>query len=140
VLNDFWQTWEIAGVALVDIAAWHWMYEHPDATPAQLRDAVAQASRDVWNQYYAPVLGKKDSPLLGIYSHMIAYPLYLPDYPLGHMIAFQIEEQIKKSGAVGPEFERMAKLGAVAPDVWMQAATGAPVSAEPLLRATEAAL
>ncbi|HEX4620705.1 MAG TPA: hypothetical protein VH208_03980, partial [Myxococcaceae bacterium] len=140
VLSDFWQAWEIAGVALVDVAAWHWMYEHPDATPAQLRDAVVQASREVWNQYYAPVLGKKDSPLLGIYSHMIAYPLYLPDYPLGHMIAFQIEEQIKKSGAVGPEFERMAKLGAVAPDVWMQAATGAPVSAEPLLRATEAAL
>ena len=34
VLNDFWQTWEIAGVALVDIAVWHWMYEHPKATPA----------------------------------------------------------------------------------------------------------
>ena len=38
VLNDFWQTCEIAGVALVDIAVWHWMYEHPKATPAELRD------------------------------------------------------------------------------------------------------
>ena len=37
VLNDFWQTFEIAGVALVDIAVWHWMYEHPRATLPQLR-------------------------------------------------------------------------------------------------------
>src|SRR5262249_19180172 len=32
-LNDFWQTFEIGGVALVDMAVWHWMYDHPDATP-----------------------------------------------------------------------------------------------------------
>ncbi len=28
-LNDFWGTYEIAGVALVDMAVWHWMYDHP---------------------------------------------------------------------------------------------------------------
>ncbi|HZI16802.1 MAG TPA: hypothetical protein VE153_40925 [Myxococcus sp.] len=140
VLNDFWQTWEIAGVALVDMAVWHWMYEHPDATAAQLKDAVVAISRDVWDRYYAPVLGGKGSPLLGIYSHMISYPLYLPDYPLGHLIAFQIEEHLKKKGPLGAEFERMATYGAVTPDLWMEHATGAPVSAEPLLRATEAAL
>jgi hypothetical protein len=140
VLNDFWQTWEIAGVALVDIAVWHWMYEHPDATPQELREATMAISRDHWNRYYAPVLGGKDSVLLGIYSHMISYPLYLFNYPLGHLIAFQIEEQVRKSGRLGPEFERMAKYGAVTPDMWMQHATGAPVSAAPLLRATETAL
>ncbi|NPC69958.1 hypothetical protein HPP05_09395 [Corallococcus exiguus] len=140
VLNDFWQAWEIAGVALVDMATWHWMYEHPDATPAQLRDAVAGLSRDVWNRYYAPVLGRKDSPVLGIYSHMISYPLYLPDYPLGHLIAFQIEEHLKQHGPLGAEFERMATFGSVTPDEWMRHATGAPVSADALLRATEAAL
>ncbi|RKH63950.1 hypothetical protein D7X96_26760 [Corallococcus interemptor] len=140
VLNDFWQSWEIAGVALVDMATWHWMYEHPDATPAQLRDAVADLSRDVWNRYYAPVLGKKDSAVLGIYSHMISYPLYLPDYPLGHLIAFQIEEHLKQHGPLGAEFERMATFGSVTPDEWMRHATGAPVSADALLRATEAAL
>ncbi len=42
VLDDFWKTREIAGVALVDMAAWHWLYEHPDATPAQLREAVVR--------------------------------------------------------------------------------------------------
>ncbi|MGQ0508388.1 MAG: hypothetical protein ACT4TC_24070 [Myxococcaceae bacterium] len=140
VLNDFWQTYEIAGVALVDLAAWHWMYEHPDATPAQLRDAVAQLSKEHWNQFYAPVLGGKDTPMLGIYSHSIAYPLYLSDYPLGHLIAFQVEEHLKKSGPLGAEFERMTKFGSVIPDLWMENATGKPVSAEPLLRATEKAL
>ena len=140
VLNEFWQTWEIAGVALVDIAVWHWMYDHPDATAAQLRDAVVQISKDHWNRFYEPVLGGKDTPLLGIYSHMIAYPLYLADYPLGHLIAFQIEEQVKKAGVLGPEFERMARYGSVVPDLWMVNATGSPLSAGPLLRATESAL
>ncbi len=140
VLNDFWQTWEIAGVALVDVAVWHWMYEHPDATPEQLRDATVAIAQDVWRRYYAPVLGGEGTPLLGIYSHMISYPLYLSDYPLGHLIAFQIEEHLKKKGPLGAEFERMARQGSVTPDVWMVHATGAPVSAEPLLRATEAAL
>jgi hypothetical protein len=56
------------------------------------------------------------------------------------MIAFQIEEQVKKAGALGPEFERMSKHGNVLPDVWMTHATGAPVSADPLLRAAEEAL
>ena len=40
----------------------------------------------------------------------------------------------------GAEFERAASFGRVTPDLWMQHATGAPVAAEPLLRATEAAL
>ncbi|MDX2014973.1 MAG: hypothetical protein SFW67_32555 [Myxococcaceae bacterium] len=140
VLNDFWSTWEIAGVALVDLEVWHWMYDHPKATPKQLKDATVAISKRVWNQYYAPVLGGKDTPLLGIYSHMISYPLYLFNYPLGHLIAFQIEEQVNTKGVVGPEIERMAVQGAVAPDVWMVGATGSPVSAEPLLRATDKAL
>ncbi len=140
VLNDFWQTWEIAGVALVDTAAWHWMYDHPNATPAELKDAVVGISKEIWNKYYAPVLGAPDSVLLGIYSHMIAYPMYLPDYPIGHLIALQIEEQVAKTGKLGEEFERMSKFGSVIPDVWMVNASGEPVSAGPLLRGTEKAL
>ena len=63
-LNDFWGTYEIAGVALVDMAVWHWMYDHPDATPEQLRDATLQIAKDTWNRYYAPVFNKKDVVLL----------------------------------------------------------------------------
>ncbi len=79
--------------------------------------------------------------LLGIYSHMIDSFLYLPDYPIGHLIAFQIERQIEKAGGpIGPEFERMARIGNVAPDIWMKQATGAPVGPAALLEATEKAL
>jgi len=140
VINDFWMTFEIAGVALLDNAAWHWLYEHPNATAAELRVAVVAAAKQIWNRYYEPLLGGKDSVLLAVYSHLIAYPLYVADYPLGHLIAFQIEEHLQKAPALGVEFERMASFGAVAPDVWMKHATGAAVSAEPLLRATEQAL
>ncbi len=140
VLGDFWATWEIAGVAMVDADVWHWMYDHPNATPAELREATVKIAQKYWNQYYAPVLGAADTPLLGIYSHMIAYPLYLSNYPLGHLIAFQIEEVVEKTGKLGQEFERMSRIGSVVPDAWMKEASGSPVSAEPLLRATQKSL
>ncbi|MGE5457956.1 MAG: hypothetical protein ACM3RX_06340, partial [Methanococcaceae archaeon] len=97
-------------------------------------------SKNIWNKYYAPVLGQRDVVLLGIYSHMIHSFLYLPDYPMGHMIAFQIEAQIKKSGNVGTEVERMTKMGSILPDLWMKNATGDIVSPDALLEATEKAL
>lgn len=139
-LNDFWATYEIAGVAMVDIEAWHWMYEHPNATPSELREAVVKISKNIWNTYYSTVFKKKDSTLLGIYSHMIDEMLYLPDYPIGHLIAFQIEEQIEKTGHLASEIERISKIGKLAPDVWMKQASGYQVSAEPLLRAVEKSL
>ena len=71
---------------------------------------------------------------------MIDSFLYLPDYSMGHMIAYQIEERMKKAGNTGPEFERMAIMGDVTPDLWMEHATGKPVGPEPLLAATEKAL
>jgi oligoendopeptidase F len=140
VLDDFWGTYEIAAVALVDMAIWHWMYDHPDATPAELKEAAIQISKDIWNTYCAPVFDKTDIVLLGVYSHIIHSFLYIPDYPLGHLIAFQIEEQMKKAGNVGSEVERMAVVGNVAPDIWMKEATGSPVGAEAMLAATEKSL
>jgi oligoendopeptidase F len=139
-LNDFWAVYEIAGVALVDIDVWHWMYDHPSATPAQLKAATLEIAKSIWNKYYAPVFGEKDVLLLAIYSHMIDSYMYLPDYPIGHLIAHQIEEQVKKGGSVGKEFERMVKAGRIAPDLWMKNATGLPVSADAILEATEQAL
>jgi hypothetical protein len=140
VLDEFWATAEICGVGLVDAAVWHWLYEHPDATPAQLKNAVTKIACDIWNQFYAPVFGRRDTPLLAIYSHMLNNILYLPDYPVGHMIAFQVEEQVRKNGHLGDEFERMASYGNVTPDMWMNHATGEPVGPQAMLRATKAAL
>ena len=139
-LDDFWGTAEIAAVALVDIGVWHWMYDNPDATPAELKAATLRISKDVWNRYFAPVFGIEDVTLLGIYSHMIHSFLYLPNYPVGGMIAHQIEEQIARSGDLGAEFERMCLAGNIAPDLWMKNATGSPVGPDALLKATAAAL
>jgi hypothetical protein len=140
VINDFWAVYEISGVALVDMEVWRWMYAHPNTTPAELKEATIQIAKDIWNKYYAPVFKKQDVILLGIYSHIIDSYMYLPDYSLGHMIAFQIEGQMKKAGAIGSEFERMAIVGRVAPDLWMKNATGLSVGPDALLTAAEKAL
>src|SRR5438270_566819 len=126
-LNDFWDTYEKCGISLVDTEMWHWMYDHPGATAPELNAAVVQISKDIWNRYYAPVFKKRDVTLLGVYAHMVDARLYLPDYAIGHMIAFQIEEQMERAKSIGPEFERMAREGSVTPDLWMKHATGAPV-------------
>jgi hypothetical protein len=62
--------------------------EHPSAGPEQLRDATVQITKNIWNQCYAPILGKTDVVLLAVYSHMIDSFMYLPDYSIGHLIAF----------------------------------------------------
>jgi hypothetical protein len=139
-LGEFWQTYEISGVSLVDMAIWHWMYDHPGATPAELKAATLQIAKDVWNAYFAPVFGQKDCTLLAVYSHIVHSFLYIPDYAVGHLIGVQVETQIAKSGDVAGEVERMCRIGNVAPDLWMTQATGSPVGPEALLTATAEAL
>lgn len=144
-LNDLWMTYEIGAVALVDMDVWHWMYEHPDATAAELKAATIAIAQENWNRYCAPIFGVKDVNLLAIYSHMINSGLYLPDYPLGHIIASQVEHHMDKIVAEGElsiadEIERMNRLGCIGPDLWMKEATGSPVSAEPMIRAAAEAL
>lgn len=142
VLDTFWQTREIAGSALVEINVWHWLYDHPNATAAELRDATVDNAKAVWDRYYAPLLGGKGTVLLGIYSHTLGSPLYLFNYVLGHLIAFQVEQHLdgKDKATFGKEFERIARLGRISPDLWMVQATGKPVGTESLLEATKAAL
>ncbi len=138
-LDVYWQTFEIAGVSLLDIQVWHWLYAHPEATTSEIRDAVVAMAKDIWNRYYAPVFGVKDSPILAIYSHMIAYSLYLPDYALGHMVAYQIEDYFKKR-LPGKDMERMCSQGDINPDLWMKRAVGEAISVKPLIEAAGRAL
>jgi len=139
VLEKFWATYEIAGVSLVDMYVWRWMYKNPNATPQELKKAVIDIAKDVWNKYYAPIFKSKDEPILAIYSHMIDAALYLPDYPLGHIIDFQIESYIKGKN-LGVEMERMCKSGSILPDLWMKNATGEEVSTKPFIEAAKRAV
>lgn len=131
-LAILWNTYEIAGVSLVDMGVWNWLYAHPEATPAELREATLAIARGVWNRYFAPVFGVRDSEILAIYSHMIAYALYLPDYAIGHIIAFQIAQRLQE-GDFGREVERITRQGWLTPDAWIRGAVGEPISARALL-------
>jgi hypothetical protein len=142
-LDRLWSTFEIAGVALVDLEVWRWLYAHPRATPAELREATVAIARRTWNRWYAPVLGARDVPLLAIYSHMVNRTLYLPDYPLGHLVAAQLERHLDRLPAgtrLGQEIERVSVQGRLSPDLWMKGATGEPLSAGPLLESAREAL
>lgn len=138
-LSTFWNTWEIAGVSLHSIRLWQWMYDNPGASSAEIGVASVKIAKEIWNTYYAPVMGVEDSPVLACYSHMIYRVLYLPNYPVGHIIHYQIHEYMKDKN-LSSEMERMCSLGRLTPDVWMEKAVGASVSAEPLLRAARAQL
>ncbi|HEX9669520.1 MAG TPA: hypothetical protein VGC93_08560 [Thermoanaerobaculia bacterium] len=138
-LATLWNTYEIGGVALVDMRVWNWMYAHPEATPAELRQAVLGIAREVWNRWYAPHFGVRDAEVLAVYSHMIVYGLYLPDYPLGHLIAFQVADRLRGED-FGAEFERVTRQGRLTPDAWMRGAVGEPLSARALLAAAREAL
>jgi len=142
VLDAYWNTREIAGSALVELDVWKWLYANPTATATQLREATVRIAQETWDKYYAPTLGGKGMTLLGIYSHTITSPLYLFNYVVGHLIAFQVEEHVagKDKATFATEFERVCKLGNILPDLWMQLATGKPVTTQPLLDATARAL
>ena len=138
LLDMIWGMYEIMGVSLVDMRMWQWLYAHPTATAAELREAVLAIAAEVWNEYYAPVLGEKDSPLLGIYSHMVGYALYLPAYPIGNLVQYQLEEYL--SGCSTPEewaneYTRIYQQGCLTPDAWMRGAVGQSMSVEPILHA-----
>lgn len=138
-LDKLWGSYEIMGVSLVDMEVWKWMYANPDATAAQLKEETIRIAKEIWNSYYAPVLGIEDSPILAIYSHMISYPLYLSAYPIGRLIEFQIEQQIKGKNFAN-ETDRIFTAGRLIPQQWMRNAVGEHISASPMLDAAEEAL
>ena len=138
-LDVFWGCYEIMGVSLVDIKVWQWMYENPDTDALGLKYAVLSIAKDVWNQYYAPIFGIPDQPILAIYSHMIDAPLYLSAYPIGHIIDFQIGNYLKDKN-LGDEVCRMYAMGRLTPKLWMQRAVGTQINTDELLSSTKTAI
>lgn len=138
-LDNFWMSYEIMGVSLVDMQVWKWLYEHPNATKEQLKETVVSTAKEVWNKYYADVLGMKDTPILAIYSHMIEDPLYLSNYPVGHLIDFQLDRWFRGKN-FGDEAIRIYSAGRLIPQLWMKHAVGSEISTRPLIEAADAAL
>jgi hypothetical protein len=136
ILDNAWSLMEIMGVGMVDMKIWKWMYENPDATPAQLKQSAINIATETWNTYFSPVLGVKDSPVLAIYSHMVNSPLYLANYSYGHVIQFQIEEYLKGKN-LSAEIDRIYKQGRLTPQQWMMGAVGSKISTQPLIEALD---
>lgn len=138
-LDTFVSLYEIMGVSLVDMRVWKWMYENPDADAQGLQNAVQDIAKAVWNEYYAPVFGMTDQPILAIYSHMISYPLYLSAYSFGHLIHYQLENHLANLSPkeFANEIDRIYMLGRLTPDRWMEEAVGETISIQPILDAVD---
>jgi len=130
---------EIMGVGMVEMQTWKWLYENPEATHAQLKEIMIKISRDIWNKYFAQVIGVKDSQILAIYSHMVEVPLYLPNYSYGHIVQFQIEDYLRDK-KLADEVDRMFKQGRLTPQQWMMGAVGEKISVQPILKKLEEVL
>jgi hypothetical protein len=134
-----WSLMEIMGVGMVEMKVWKWLYENPEATPAGLKEATLNFSTEVWNKYFSPVFGVKDSPILAIYSHMVEFPLYLPNYAYGQIIENQIEDYVR-TRKFSDEVDRIFKQGKLTPQQWMMAATGEKITAQPMIDALNKAV
>jgi hypothetical protein len=138
-MNAAWSLMEIMGVGMVEMKSWKWLYDNPETTPAQLKESMTGFAVEIWNRYFAPVIGVKDSPILAIYSHMVEVPLYLPNYSYGHIVQYQIEEFLKGKNLSG-EIDRMFSQGRLTPQQWMMGAVGAKISTQPILNELEKVL
>lgn len=139
ILDVAWQMMEIMGVGLVEMKSWDWLYENPEATPAMYKETVIRNAVEIWNKYFAPVIGVSDSPLLAIYSHMVNSPLYLPNYSYGHVIHFQLEEFLKGKD-LAKELDRIFRQGRMTPQQWMMGAVGQKISTQPVINALDVVL
>ena len=130
-VNSLHATAQIAGPGLLELQTWHWLYAHPTATARALRDEVLTLADTLWDQYYRRDFGPDPYRLLGAYQHMIAHPLYLPDYALGHIISHQIRSHMR-GRALAAETKRITSQGRWTPDLWMRRAVGSGISAQSL--------
>ena len=130
---------QIAGPALLELRVWNWIYQHPNANAASLCAEVLRVADELWRDYYEIDFGPDPYHLLAAYQHMIAHPLYLPDYPIGHVISHQIRSHMRGKD-LASETKRICSIGRVTPQLWMQRAVGGGIDVAPLARDAEAAL
>jgi hypothetical protein len=123
---------QIAGPSLVELYTWRWLYKNPEATTEMLRDEMLKIAEDVWDKYFKKYFGEDPYHILAAYQHMIAYPLYLPDYTIGHIISHQIKSHMRGKD-LAAETKRICSIGRLTPDQWMKNAVGKGISAQQLI-------
>lgn len=123
---------QIAGPALLELEAWRWLYAHPGADAAALQAAVLALADGLWQRHYAAAYGPDPYALLAAYQHMIAYPLYLPNYAIGHIVSHQIRRHVAGRD-LAAETRRICAIGRVSPALWIERAVGGPLDPRLLL-------
>jgi hypothetical protein len=130
---------QIAGPALLELRVWNWIYRNPTAGAESLRTELLGIAESLWNEYYREDFGPDPYHILGAYQHMIAHPLYLPDYPLGHIISHQVRSHMRGKD-LAAETRRICSIGSLTPDLWMRRAVGQGLDTGPLVADAAAAL
>ena len=130
---------QIAGPSLVELRTWRWLYANPDADAAGLRDALLQICSETWSEFYQRDFGDDPYNILGAYQHMVAHPLYLPDYAIGQMISHQVRAHVHTRD-VAAETKRICSIGRLTPAAWMHEAVGGEISPQPLIEDARHAL
>ncbi|MDP7030223.1 MAG: hypothetical protein QF733_08385 [Phycisphaerales bacterium] len=129
---------QIAGPALLEIKVWRWLYANPDADAESLRACVLRIADELWTAHFQEHFGPDPYATLAAYQHMIAYPLYLADYALGHIISHQVRRHVRTRD-LAAETHRICSIGRLTPDAWMRQAVGSGIDATMLGRDAEAA-
>jgi hypothetical protein len=130
---------QIAGPSLMELRTWRWLYENPDADAEALRETVLRISGEVWSEFFEVDFGPDPYHILGAYQHMVAHPLYLPDYAIGQMISHQVRAHVRTRD-VAEETKRICAIGCLTPSAWMKQAVGGAISPRPLIEDTARAL
>ena len=95
-------------------------------------------AEDLWHRFYARHYGSDPYHILAAYQHMVGYPLYLPDYAVGHIISHQIAAHLRGRD-LATETRRICSIGNLTPDAWMRRAVGQGISVAPLMQDAAAA-
>lgn len=130
---------QIAGPSLLELHAWRWLYANPHADAAALRTEVLAIASRLWKRFYQRDFGADQNHLLAAYQHMIAHPLYLADYTIGHVMSHQIRSFMRGKD-IAAETRRITSIGRFTPDLWMKRAVGSGVSPLPLAEASGQAI
>jgi len=139
-LAALWYLVDIGGQSLTEIETWKWMYLHPEATAAELQNAVLHISGEIWNKYYASVFGGiKDQHILSLYNHFITGSLYLFNYFIGDVVMFQLYDAFMP-GNLEDGLKNACCEGQTLPELWMLHAVGEKISLKPLMGTAQKAI
>jgi hypothetical protein len=139
-LATYWYLYEMGGNALTEIRTWKWMYNNPQATVNELKNAIIGISAGVWNSYFSENFGgSRDCSILSVYNHFISGDLYLFNYFIGGIVSYQLADAFGKD-ELAPGLKRSCLEGVTLPELWMQKSVGSGFSLTPLFNGVSSAV